>query len=1186
MELKVYSNGAFRILTYVFRAIFYRNVIEAGKCDISTWYTKVSAEGLFDSSMNTQQKKIHSTIQNLVVHSKNKLNVKLIDCKILEIYENEMKKGKVVKATEPKPTTEKSQTDDNLTTIKTTENTSSQKNDSNKLKNPLYEKLAELKSDDEATEKMSREKDRESEMLADDSEIDETELDEIKDERSSDGDLDDSENHKDIQYKKFETRSDDRTRKSLVQEEMLKQETNTSDSEKIETESNGLSNTNGSLYMRNNKEITKYIATEGKTCKRYTWKLQKYMVLNISPKEVVDESNKKNLGYDCGESYTLSPSYCSLQIKDTIMYNMTKHITGKFEKRTDYLTDNSHTPLTPGSTNRYTKEILEAGTEKENANEINELSTEHEAMLIDQTLNEEIDNSFDELLIPNESYSENSEDMIMSHNNEDLPNDTIQRSSNEETSNEYKSQETFDIKVLEDIVSLKTEEYTKKITVLELNIIKLENQMLMEKLNKENHSSTIARLENSILRLENELLRMKQSFHHMKIENDEMKRAQRKYLELGHSSESYSLQKRNQDQLLTEQQQTIMKLSENLQNQSYLIDKLKNRSEDINDQNRMLHAMVMNQTVLMSQIMAKVQSLTERTLQQHEATEEMKLKLRIGLEDVKVLKNSQTNQQLVDPPATNPKESYLEDLSNQLLQQLDDLVSDKKLESGETIEHASSVRQIKDQDDEVDEQLKEYLHYNSITSSVKPQEWCNSSAHCYKGFIIISECVPFSSLVFANCETESLMKYSETDNEPESIENIQRNEKKSNERKESETSQNVQLPDPDDRTSVKKEENIRLSMDQYNETTEGDVLKFIEKAIEEIDVKQTLTTKNVQNKEKDTATEQEIQKPMNNLESDLGKENEEDMNKMKTELHRNSIVKNPSADTGRRNESDISGSDTKENNEHSTGDKTKAQELENLKNKEISNKSTNIENRKHESDIASIKESKTPVKYVADGQSDPKDCYDYYVKGNSRNGVYKIRPYGTNRLIQVYCDMKKGGWTLIQKRQDGTTNFYRDWEDYREGFGGVYGEHWLGNNVIHRLTNQDHYTLRIEMTDWDKNSKFAEYSTFVVDDEDDGYKLHIGGYEGDAGDGMIKHNNKKFSTRDVDNDQVVKEFGGSCAKRFHAAWWFYKCYQSNLNGKYYRNGKIDDKKYDGVTWKPWKGTNYSLKYVEMKIKPN
>lgn len=151
---------------------------------------------------------------------------------------------------------------------------------------------------------------------------------------------------------------------------------------------------------------------------------------------------------------------------------------------------------------------------------------------------------------------------------------------------------------------------------------------------------------------------------------------------------------------------------------------------------------------------------------------------------------------------------------------------------------------------------------------------------------------------------------------------------------------------------------------------------------------------------------------------------------------------------------------------------------------------------------------------------------------------------------------------------------------------GIRGEHWLGNNNIHFITNQDHYKLRIELTDWNKTKKMAEYDYFMIDDEEEGYRLHIGGYHGDAGDGMAKHNNHKFSTTDVDNDKVVKEFGGSCAKRFSGAWWYYKCYMSNLNGIYYRNGKIPTKLFDGIAWKPWTGPNYSLRSSEMKIRPS
>ena len=84
---------------------------------------------------------------------------------------------------------------------------------------------------------------------------------------------------------------------------------------------------------------------------------------------------------------------------------------------------------------------------------------------------------------------------------------------------------------------------------------------------------------------------------------------------------------------------------------------------------------------------------------------------------------------------------------------------------------------------------------------------------------------------------------------------------------------------------------------------------------------------------------------------------------------------------------------------------------------------------------------------------------------------------------------------------------------------------------------------------------------------------------------MSKHNGSKFSTHDVDNDKVVKEFGGSCANRFHGAGWYYKCYSSNLNGRHYLSQRIPEKLFDGITWKPWLGPNYSLRSVKMKIRP-
>ena len=45
----------------------------------------------------------------------------------------------------------------------------------------------------------------------------------------------------------------------------------------------------------------------------------------------------------------------------------------------------------------------------------------------------------------------------------------------------------------------------------------------------------------------------------------------------------------------------------------------------------------------------------------------------------------------------------------------------------------------------------------------------------------------------------------------------------------------------------------------------------------------------------------------------------------------------------------------------------------------------------------------------------------------------------------VWCEFNmEKGWTVIQKRYDGSVPFNRNWEDYKNGFGSTGGEHWLG----------------------------------------------------------------------------------------------------------------------------------------------
>eukprot|EP00794_Sanderia_malayensis_P017932 gene17932-19721_t len=206
-------------------------------------------------------------------------------------------------------------------------------------------------------------------------------------------------------------------------------------------------------------------------------------------------------------------------------------------------------------------------------------------------------------------------------------------------------------------------------------------------------------------------------------------------------------------------------------------------------------------------------------------------------------------------------------------------------------------------------------------------------------------------------------------------------------------------------------------------------------------------------------------------------------------------------------------------------------------------------------------------------------CSELFKSGYRKNGVYLIRP-DKGQSFNVYCDMETDnkGWTVIQRRIDGSQNFYLNWNDYKKGFGDLRKEFWLGNDKIHRLTKQKNTMIRFDLEDTQGNKAFAEYSSFSIDNEASKYRVHVAGYKGTAGN-SFSVNGLKFSTKDKDNDSNP---GGSCAIAYHGAWWYGKCHASNLNGKYL-NG--NHKSYaNGVNWYRWKGHRYSLKKTEMKIR--
>ena len=205
-------------------------------------------------------------------------------------------------------------------------------------------------------------------------------------------------------------------------------------------------------------------------------------------------------------------------------------------------------------------------------------------------------------------------------------------------------------------------------------------------------------------------------------------------------------------------------------------------------------------------------------------------------------------------------------------------------------------------------------------------------------------------------------------------------------------------------------------------------------------------------------------------------------------------------------------------------------------------------------------------KYYCDCRNRPveRDCKEHYAQGQRVSGLYLVNyNLGGRQTAQVYCDQTTdgGGWTVVQRRMDGAENFFRNWTEYKVGFGELHKEHWLGNQAMYLLTSHAFVKgseLRIDMqVKGESRRRWAKYSRFDVNGEYTGYSLHVAGFSGSGvGDKLSWHNNMKFSTYDVDNDI----YSGHCSMMYKGAWWYRGCHASNLNGIYdeFQINSIDD----------------------------
>ncbi|CAG00510.1 unnamed protein product, partial [Tetraodon nigroviridis] len=277
-----------------------------------------------------------------------------------------------------------------------------------------------------------------------------------------------------------------------------------------------------------------------------------------------------------------------------------------------------------------------------------------------------------------------------------------------------------------------------------------------------------------------------------------------------------------------------------------------------------------------------------------------------------------------------------------------------------------------------------------------------------------------------------------------------------------------------------------------------------------------------------------------------------------------------------------------------------------------------------------VQRSNTEMYSIKPVQSHGRDCSD--IKDNLMSvvpkipsGIYIIHPDNTDASFevtlvshsrpttaqifltaqtccQVFCEMDYmgGGWTVVQRRTDGLTDFKRPWADYADGFGNLAGEHWLGLKKVFHIVNQKdaRFQLHVALVSSHDMSSYASYDDFHLGNETDFFSIHLGRYAGSAGDAFRGYEQEQnqdtapFSALDVDSDGcnpscfIHNRTVESCSGLHNqTGWWFNQCGLANLNGSPEDEGQKQPLRTH-ILWDTWRqnGSPHLIKSVTMKIR--
>ena len=147
----------------------------------------------------------------------------------------------------------------------------------------------------------------------------------------------------------------------------------------------------------------------------------------------------------------------------------------------------------------------------------------------------------------------------------------------------------------------------------------------------------------------------------------------------------------------------------------------------------------------------------------------------------------------------------------------------------------------------------------------------------------------------------------------------------------------------------------------------------------------------------------------------------------------------------------------------------------------------------------------------------------------------------TITLIILCTDIESKWRTIQQRTKPGSFGAKNNESTYRQGFGKLKDNYWIGLDKIYNLTRNNPMKLRLYYETTDGSIGVAFYNKFYIGDESSNFALYFDSYShGNAGNSLGNRSEFLFTSERINNTV------------YYQGWWHDFRSDSTFNARYYR----------------------------------